>query len=615
MENLFFGLFALLLGPSIVALAQRVRGAGAFIDAFVLLVIVGLVSLHILPHAIETVGWPGLLLAIAGFFAPLWGERRLHGHEGEVRLAVVILALLGLFLHAAADGLGLSVGSEHAQEHAEGLEGQVQGGILAWAVILHRIPVGISIWWIIPRTLGVKVALWTLVVTGLGTVLGFFFGEDLLTRGSGIALAGFESFLAGSLLHVVLHAHVPAVPDAKRPRWHVASLLGASAAVSLVGYLALHEGLLAAPATGDGPAEVFVALALESAPALLAAYLLVGLSQAFLPRNWMRGMTKGSSAAQALKGVLIGLPLPVCSCGIVPLYRQLIRSGASLAAATAFLIATPELEIAAVLLTVQLIGPEFALARVLAAACLALLVGILMARFAGPQGQASSEQATWEETAELPKAWAARLRTIWNEGFVEMVQHTAAWILVGLGVSALLVPYLDPDFMAGLPVGLDVPIAALLGLPLYVCASGSTPLAAVLLVQGLSPGATLAFLLTGPATNLSTFGVLSRLHGRRLALLFAILVLVMACGLGWSVNAFLPSLQVRGLPSLHDGHYGLLHWGSLTLVTSLFLLALIRMGTRDFLGQLFTDPTHEAHDHHHDHDHGHDHGSPGSCCS
>jgi len=612
MDNLLLGLFALLLGPLIVAFSQRVRGAGALIDAFVLLVIVGLVSLHILPHAIEVVGWPGLVLAIAGFFAPLWAERKMHGHEGEIRTVVVILALVGLFLHAAADGLGLSVGAEHGHDHAHDDEGgHVQGGILAWAVILHRIPVGISIWWIIPRTLGKGVAVWTLVMTAMGTILGFFYGADLLTRGSGMALAGFESFLAGSLLHVVLHAHIPAVPDAQRPRWHVASLIGAASAVCLVGYLALHEGLLAAPESGDGPGEVFLALALESAPALLAAYLLVGMSQAFLPKNWIRGMTRGSSVTQALKGVLVGLPLPVCSCGIVPLYRQLIRSGASLAAATAFLIATPELEIAAVLLTVQLVGPEFALARILAAGSLALLVGILMARFAGNQGVGSGDSGddvSIESDEELPVGWADKLRTIYREGFVEMVDHTAAWILVGLGVSALLVPYMSPDLMARLPGGLDVPIAALLGLPLYVCASGSTPLAAVLLINGLSPGATLAFLLTGPATNLSTFGVLSRLHGRRAALLFAVFVFALACLLGWAVNAFLPSLKVAALPSLHEGHYGLFHWTCLIGLAALFFLALFRMGARDFLGQLFTDPTHE------EHGHDHDHSSSDGCC-
>lgn len=607
MENLVLGLGALMLGPLIVAFTQRVRGAGALIDAFVLLVIVGLVSLHVLPHAIEIVGWPGLVLAVAGFFAPLWIERRLHGHEGEVWTLVVLLALLGLFLHAAVDGLGLSVGSDHVH----GAEDHVQGGILSGAIILHRIPVGISIWWIIPRTLGKSVAVWTLAIVALGTLLGFFFGEHLITGGSEVALAGFESFLAGSLLHVVLHAHVPRVPGARLPRWHVASLLGAGAAVLLVGYLALHEGLLAAPASGVGPGQVFLALALESAPALLAAYLLVGLVQVFLPEHWIQGITKGSTSTQALKGVLVGLPLPVCSCGIVPLYRQLIRSGASLAAATAFLIATPELEIAAVLLTVQLIGPEFALARVLAAALLALLVGILMARAArkGPSaplaqefepdacegGSCGSQSCEAEERPAF--GLAARLRKVWHEGFVEMVDHTAAWILVGLGVSALLVPYLDTSFLSQLPFGLDVPLAALLGLPLYVCASGSTPLAAVLIARGLSPGAALAFLLTGPATNLSTFGVLSRLHGRRLALLFALFVLVLACGLGWVLNALLPSLHVRSLPSLEEGHYGIFYWTCLGLLTALFFLSLFRQGTRDFLGQLFTDPTQEDHTH------------------
>ncbi|MCB9879495.1 MAG: permease [Planctomycetes bacterium] len=126
-------------------------------------------------------------------------------------------------------------------------------------------------------------------------------------------------------------------------------------------------------------------------------------------------------------------------------------------------------------------------------------------------------------------------------GFGPAVDNTATWILAGLVLSAMLMPYVDRDWIAGLPPGLDVPVAALLGLPIYVCATGSTPLAAMLLVQGLSPGAVLAFLLTGPATNVTTFGVLARLHGGRTAFVFAVAMWIGAVALGYLANWLIPS--------------------------------------------------------------------------
>ncbi|MEZ5990102.1 MAG: permease [Planctomycetota bacterium] len=597
MTNLLLGLAVLFLGPLLVVAARRVRGTGPFIDAFVLVVLFGLVTLHILPHALVVVGWPGLGLAMLGFLAPLYAERALQGHEGGLRRLVVTFALIGLLVHAFSDGIGLSTGGHEL--HGE--DGHEHGAreLLAWAVILHRIPVGVSIWWIIPRTLGYGVAIATLLVTALGTVFGYGFGEALLDAGSGTAIAGFEAFLAGSLLHVVLHAHIP-VPRMKRePSWHLASFGGALLAAAVVFVLAYNEGLLSPGEAGPDPGAAFVRLALESAPALVLAFTLVGLFQVLVPQRMLRRIGEGPPLMQAAKGVLFGLPLPICSCGVVPVYRSLVGRGASLAAATAFLIATPELEIAAVLLTLQLMGPELALVRIAAAATLALLVGVLLNRIIGRGGPPA--EPTVEADEDEPRAPWLRVLTL---GFREMVDHTAVWILLGLGVSALLMPHVDEGMIGGLPEFWQVPLAALLGLPLYVCASGSTPVAAVFLAQGLSPGSVLAFLLTGPATNVSTFGILARLHDRRTAAWFGILAFGLACAIGWVVDLVLPPLGAPPIVTAEDHGGSPLQWACLALLTGAFVLSLLRRGTRFVLSQLFLppirneeDPCASGHDH------------------
>jgi uncharacterized membrane protein YraQ (UPF0718 family) len=613
--HLVLSFVALATGPLLVWLARRHAWSTVGLDAFCMLTISGFALLHLLPECAEQGGWLVLPLALAGFLLPTLAERTLrHGHPGMRRL-VLLLALLGMAAHDTLDGLFLADGS-HYDSHA-GHGHQHTHEVTAWAIILHRIPEGIGIWWIVPRTLGLWPAVLVSIVTIGATVFGFFLGEHVLDETSQRGLALLQALLAGSLLHVVLHAHIPAPRE--QGRFRIASVLGAVAAVAVLWFV-IHDHFPGGD--GQGPAIVFLQLAIESAPALLLAYLLVGLCHAFLPANWLQSMTRGPVLLQALRGVAVGLPLPVCSCGVVPIYRELVRQGTSIAAAIAFLVATPELELAAVTLTWQLMGGQVALVRMLMAAALALAVGVLVGSLAGPARGSDPGDAPGAMPAPNTAGFAARLRDALRFGFGPAVDNTATWILMGLLLSALLMPYVDRDWIAALPPGIDVPIAAAIGLPLYVCATGSTPLAAMLLVQGLSPGAVLALMLTGPATNVTTFGVLARLHGARVAVVFALAMWLGAVALGYLANWLLP---VPVVPTLGDGvhHHGGAGWICLAALGAVFLLSLLRQGVRPFLERLFESPANLAHGeapgccddgdhahghHHHHHHHHHDRG-------
>ncbi len=603
---------ALALGPALVWLARRHAWSTVGLDAFCLLTISGFALLHLLPECAEQGGWLVLPLALLGFVLPTLAERTLqHGHPG-MRRVVLGLALLGMAAHDTLDGLFLADGGLVHEGHPHDSH-----EVTAWAIILHRIPEGIGIWWIVPRTLGTWPAVLVTIVTVGATIFGYFLGEHFLTETSQRGLALLQATLAGSLLHVVLHAHIPAPRE--QGRLHIASVAGAAIAVFVLWFV-IHDHF--PNQNGISPAAVFLSLAIESAPALLIAYLLVGVCHAFLPANWLRSMTKGPVVLQALRGVAVGLPLPVCSCGVVPIYRELIRQGTGIAAAIAFLVATPELELAAVTLTWQLMGPEVALVRVGMAAVLALAVGVLVGWLA-PRQRPPAEHDKGSMPETNTGSVLQRLRTAVQFGYGPAVDNTATWILMGLLLSAMLMPYVDPKWIANLPPGIDVPIAALIGLPLYVCATGSTPLAAMLLVQGLSPGAVLALLLTGPATNFTTFGVLTRLHGLRVTVVFALSMWLGAVGLGYLANWLLPSPVV---PALGDGmhNHSTFGWIALTGLGAVFLLSLLRQGVRPFLERLFESPANVGHaeapgccedgddghgHHHHGHGHHHHHGA------
>ena len=609
MDTLALSIIALFTGPILVPLALRARWATGAIDSFVLVVIGGFVFLHLLPISLEAGGAPAWLAALFGLLAPILAERGLHRGHRNTHRAILLIAGLGLAVHAFIDGMGLREPHLHTHGGVPCSAHDHTNPYLAWAIILHQIPVSIGIWWVLPRTFNKRIALSVLVGHAAFTALGFALGSHALAGASQQGMAVFQALLCGSLLHVVLHSDIPA-PLTERPsKYQFPSLFGSILAVLVL--LGISH-----PSEENPLVRTFLTLALASAPALLLGYAMVGLFHVAIPRRWLSSATTGSPMSQALRGVAMGLPVPVCSCGILPIYRDLVAKGAGPVAAIAFLLATPELEVAAVLLTFSLLGPEFAILRIVAAAVLAIGVGLYVGRSLKISSEITCDEHC-DESGAIPRSplWLRALRF----GFGDAILHTGAWILLGLGVSALLLPYLQQSFITDLSPNLQVPLAVLFGLPLYVCASGSTPFAAVLLLAGLSPGAVLAFLLTGPATNLATFGILSKLHSVKDAFKFGAAVALGALGLGYLTNAILPNARplVETLGTHAETTW--MHQAALALLALALFINLAIHGTRAFIEQLFHSPLtltkepggHHHHHHHHEHSHvharGHDH--------
>jgi uncharacterized membrane protein YraQ (UPF0718 family) len=311
-------------------------------------------------------------------------------------------------------------------------------------------------------------------------------------------------------------------------------------------------------------------------------------------------MQRGSRHGQALRGVAFGLPLPICSCGVIPLYQSLIKQRVPATAAMAFLVATPELGLDAVLISLPLLGTDFTIMRVVAAVFVALLVGIVVGRLADRAADSDQEP---HEALDRPESFSKRLVQGLRYGFVEVVDHTGPWIILGIVVASLVGPLFDNPWLVGLPMGVDIVLFTLLGMPTYVCASGATPLVAVLILRGASPGAALAFLLAGPATNVTTFGVLSKLHGRKIAFLFALVIAGLAIGLGFLVNVLVGHSGGLDLPELHSDEPSLLKMGALIGLGVLYILSILRQGPRGFMAQVHS-PFQSEDEHCHD---GHSH--------
>jgi uncharacterized protein len=592
-------LAAWVLAPLVEWCVRGRRTATAVLEGLVFVALGGMVLVHILPHSLSLAGMGALGAAGVGLGLALTLGRRLPAAAGPV------LAVVGLAVHAALEGRALS------------LHGAGSGSLAVLAVVLHRLPLGLGLWWLVRPVVGTLGAGALLVAVALVGGVGLGWGGSVLEPGLLQVAALLQAFTAGAFLPALFRGRAGS-GEGRAQR--LAAGLGAVVAMALLVLVSRAHPVLGTQPGELGASTTFLHLSLETAPALLAAYVLTGVLQAFLGEASLGWLKRGSSLSQALRGTVVGLPLALCSCGVLPVYRGLIRKGVPIAAALSFLVAAPEIGVSAFLVSVPLIGWPLTLARLGGAFAVAVLSGILVSRLIPASQVAAMTAPAAGPTPPLRERLAHGLR----EGLVESVDHTAPWILVGLGMAALVEPLLAAEWLSRLPPGLDVPLFALLGVPSFVCASGATPLVAVLLHKGLSPGAALAFLITGPATNVTTFAVMSRLHGRKVTVAFGAVVALTSIGLGLALNAFIPAQTGLAHQPQHAEHEGFVEWVGLVLLGALFLASLLRQGPRGFLAQLLPggdtgegavptgDKLSELHVHGPacGHDHGHAHAQP-----
>lgn len=575
MTELALCILALLLGPVAYHMSRARRTTYAFFDGFVLVGVAGLVLFEILPNTISGLGFTAVPVAIFGFFFPHAIEHRLGSVPVSPRTILRSLIILGLIIHQLLDGAALEVPDPDGHGSAP--------SALAMAVILHQLPKGFLLWDIARKAGGSKAAV--LVIGGLiiATSAGFFAGAGILDLFASSWVLGFQAFVAGGLLHVVVH-HVSGGAGGP-PHSHVVLSSGAGALVAL--------GLLVWAPDAHLEAEtasfrsVLFHLWIESAAPILLGFLAAGLLQSFVPVNSFKWFQKGNPFTQALRGVAIGLPLPICSCGVTPIYHTLIRRGAPPAAAVAFLIATPEIGLDSFFLSLRLLGLKITLIRVSMAFVIAIATSCILSRLfrhvlPDPAGAPLDDVGKGEEH----RTFARKLEHALRFGFGDLVDHLGAWLVAGIVIAAALEPWVQPEWFSSLPPGLDVILLALAGLPIYVCASSATPLAAVLLSKGVSVGAVLALLITGPATNVTTLGILGRIHGLGRAVLLPVTVLVLSVVSGFAVNGLLDGKAGPVVFNLAGREETYFAKACGVVLAGFIALSILRLGPRRFLGKM-----------------------------
>jgi uncharacterized membrane protein YraQ (UPF0718 family)/copper chaperone CopZ len=309
----------------------------------------------------------------------------------------------------------------------------------------------------------------------------------------------------------------------------------------------------------------------------VAVYLVLGLAMAGImyvvfPESLIRRQLGGRSLLSIFKATAIGVPLPLCSCGVIPVAASLNRSGASRGAVSAFLVSTPQVGPDSYLITYSLFGWVFAVFRIAAALVTAFFVGILflLRERRLPAGAPASEGPFVS-----PESLKARLKNLPSHAEFNILGPIANSLVLGILLAGVITA-LVPDWIFNRYLGShwsSMLFMLLLGIPLYVCASASTPVAASLMFKGVSPGSALVFLLVGPATNTVTLAAVTKMMGKRMALLYAAGVAAGSIAMGIILDLFAGGLGVQA--AVHAHHHGAmlpapLMWaGSITLAAML----------------------------------------------
>ena len=237
----------------------------------------------------------------------------------------------------------------------------------------------------------------------------------------------------------------------------------------------------------------------EMSPFLLLGFLLAGLMHAFIPNRIYTHYLSGSSFKSVLYAALFGVPLPLCSCGVIPTAMSMRKEGASKGATVSFLIATPQTGLDSIFATYSLLGLPFAIIRPFVAFFTALIGGQAVNLF-NKETSTATIHTEQREYSEQHHSFVEKIVEALRYGFVEMMGDIGKWLVIGLIIAGLITTFVPQEFFAVFADNsfLSILLVLCISIPMYVCATGSIPIAVALMLKGLTPGAALVLLMAGP---------------------------------------------------------------------------------------------------------------------
>lgn len=554
-----------------------------------------------------------VLFAIERVWLPTW----MRDTGADPHTALWGATLLGLSLHAATTGVALTAVLQAPETRTQFLV----------SMLVHKATETYALATVMRlANLGRMRMLVLLLVFAAIEPAGLLLGTSLVAPSAGVQDL-FTGFAIGTFLYVALCDLLPEVfHGVEKP------LVKLVAVVAGVGVTAISLPRLAWLADfGERVVRESIVVFVDFAPFLLLGFLVGGVLSQVLRTEKLTRHVRGEDLKSVTVAALVGAPIPLCSCSVVPVAAALRRGGASKGATSSFLIATPETGVDSVTVTWALLDPIMTIARPVGAFLSAVFTGGSVAWFvrrgldreappapaakpaehahdcchAAPAAEAppaplpepachdhGATERVHAPRAPAPGSWIAR---VLRYAYVEMLDDLAVSLLVGTLLSGLIVVLVPPELFASPALhgfgGMLLMLA--IGIPTYVCAAASTPIAATLMAKGLSPGAAFVFLLASPATNVGSLFVLRKVLGTKVILVHVVALSVVTLLLGFAIDAIYSGFGIAPHAQAASGHEhgSWLEPAAAVVLASLIAAALVRVhGPRELFARLRARP-------------------------
>ena len=360
--------------------------------------------------------------------------------------------------------------------------------------------------------------------------------------------------------------------------------------------------------------QQLIQLVNEMSPYLLLGFLAAGIMHTFVPGRFYTRYLSGRNFASVIYAAMFGIPLPLCSCGVIPTAMSLRREGASRGAVVSFLIATPQTGMDSILATYSLMGLPFALVRPIAALVTAVMGGTfvnigddeslirLAADKPAPACPADRRQAGRQET-HTHKTFAHKIAEALRYAFVEMMADIGKWLVTGLVIAGIITVFVPESLFSVFQDDtlMSMLLVLCISIPMYLCATGSIPIAVALMMKGLTPGAALVLLMAGPASNAASILVINKVLGRKTMVVYLASIICGAMAFGCCIDFLMPrewfTTTLASAEACCTDHDTPFQWASTILLVVLLLNVLRIRLTHRQAGHTCTCG--------HCHDHGH----------
>ncbi len=308
---------------------------------------------------------------------------------------------------------------------------------------------------------------------------------------------------------------------------------------------------------------------------LLLGFLFAGILHVLVPQQLFSKYLSKNNWTSVLYATLFGIPLPLCSCGVIPTAMALHKEGASKGSVISFLIATPQTGVDSIIATYSLLGLPFAIIRPIAAFFTSIFAGLVTNAFTSKEEPV--KVAIQKNAEEQKLSFGQKIKRVFQYGYVEMMEDIGKMLLFGL-IIAGLIAYFVPDNFFTIFKGntlLTMLLVLVVAIPMNVCATGSIPIAIALMMKGMSPGTALVLLMAGPAANIASMMVIGKVLGKKTFVIYLITLVIGAIGCGLIMDNFLPAgwFDVSNFGMAAHNHHGGFYY--FKVVCSFILFALL----------------------------------------